>query len=610
MSLIKKFLDKLKKYITRLSVLLSTTIILVILVVYGLLYTALPVYLTTTYIKFSQNIAINTINTEGYLLSNNGLNIKSLVITKNTNQIILDKINIKLSLNKIFNYKLDFKITKIALHNLSEEQNNYINNDIIHVDNISGHVSYNTYYIYLDKKPIIWRDNTKSNSYKNHISLEIKKSLRILDILPRFNKFIITADFNHNRINWNIVSFLSNTNEINEQNHIIINGHTKLANYIPQESKLKLTTANPILLADTREAKLYGTPEISLKLSKDFDTLDIDGQIVVDHGLITPIVTTSVKPSDDVEFINTNNKNNKNYSKPKSEPLPFNINTNIKLIAGNKKLLFKTKDLQTKLTGNLNLHYHHGNDKSTIAPLAQGEINLIDGVYQLYGYPLKIKQGTLLYANSPINNPNIKLVGERTVKISPSNKNNINKLDKDSKNNSLPDASLTETKTAKVTINISGSLNNPSIKLSSSVLLSESDRISYLLFGVPSYRLNEAHGQILLQTAKELFGGDNKEYTKISTQVKNVLKIDEINLENKSVYNPETGHYEKQPTIIIGKKFFNQLLLRYGYSVTSSLSTVSAEYKLRKNLSLTAQIDSQNNSSADIIYSKETDRII
>lgn len=599
-----------------LYILLGTLFLAIGGFIYALLYTTLPVYLLLGYLRIFNSIDTNVISTTGSLMSSTGINIET--ITVNNENINLKFNNINFTLSSSLNFKLNSIKAKIS-------------DQDIDIDDISGQIFTRGFYIYHHNNPIIWHNKPSSSnplefkhhkSTESHLSLDINKTIILNDSLPRVERIKIEGSFNSSGADWSIVLF-TKTNKNTDESNINLSGHTQHKNYIPYAGSFKVFTKAPIKIVDNNEARIHGLPEINIKILNPqnnlYNTLnnsnklevDIDGLINITQGIIKPYYQTKLKITDDIEFINEKDNDvveESTATKSNTETNMFNIKltTHIKLSSFSKKLEFKTKDLKTKLQGEVDLYYHHDTNSSSMRPLAQGEINLIDGVYRLYGHPLKITQGSLLYSNNPIDNPRIKLIGEREVNLVHKDRSEINKLDNDESN---PEAKLAVVTKSKVGINITGDINNPVIKLFSDELMSETDQISYLLFGIPSFKINEAHGQILLQTAKQLFG-DNEDYVTISNELKELLSIDEFDIINKQVTNPVTGHYENQPTIMLGKKFFGNLLLRYGFNIINPVSTVTAEYKIRDNLSLTAKYDSQSASSADIVYFKETDRLL
>lgn len=609
---------KLKKKHIILFSLITTFIVSTF---YCLLYTTLPIYLISQYLSYSNNITVEYNSPNGYLLAEQGLSLDKLKITQvNNNNFKLELINtnlkLTLQLTKLVNYKLKFNIDSINL-----------DDNIIY--DIHGDLSANSYHVFHQKKPIIWHDK---NSSKNHLAFTLEKKVKFLDFLPAFNKIDVKASFKHERIDWHIISYMdylpsqSSTTEATQRskaknsrssakitahaqknytNQLILDGYTNLKHYLPKESSFRLTTPSntPALVTQSKEAEIYGIPNLKLDLDLINSTLDISGKINVTHGNIIPLSQTKIKPSDDVVIINKKYPENSSSRRQAYNKNLTNIFDNIKIstkltiATDNNFIMFKTKDLKAKLKGEITLSYIPEQDKDIVAV---GEINLIDSHYTIYGYPMKIKQGTLLYANNPIDNPSIKILGERQVQLQYQDRSGIS----DNKSD-IPENSLVLAKTDNVGINISGTLNQPDIKLYASSPMSEADKISYLLFGVPSFKLSQAQGQIILQTAKQLFGSEDSEYSKISNKIMTIFSIDDISLENMSTTNSQSV-----ANLIISKTFFKKLLIRYGVSITNPLSSVSAEYMLRDNLSLSAKYQGNYTGSIDIVYSKETDRLI
>lgn len=60
------------------------------------------------------------------------------------------------------------------------------------------------------------------------------------------------------------------------------------------------------------------------------------------------------------------------------------------------------------------------------------------------------------------------------------------------------------------------------------------------------------------------------------------INVDEFNIVNKPVTNPETGNLENQTNIILSKRILGNLLLKYGFNLANPISTFTAEYEIRK----------------------------
>lgn len=610
---------------------------LLIALIYSALYTTIPAKAFIFYLQLTQPVDVSYSNAEHYLLHQDGLKINNLTINHdlvivNFNQLVfhLDKFNYSL-LKKKINYALNFSIDKINIS--SNSKNKGFSEDI---KIISGIVTNNSYKIFYNKQPILWgnsehntfsnkQNNSEfqsSNNFKNHLTLDInlnnQNKIKILESLPAFDKLNIKATIDSKKINWNITAYTDYINNPSldklRNNKVHITGETNLKYYIPINSTFNLYTEKPTLIFFNKNATIYGIPNLFLKLAKK--ELTITGNVNLTNGSIYPDKYIKTKISKDVTFIKNNKDpliktDNKSHNKTQNTKLrdffkDIKIDVGIEIKTNANNITFKSNELTTSLNGDLFLKYSESEPAAQLR--AQGNINLLNTNYNLYGSKLNIKHGTLVYSNSPIDNPNIDITAERKVKTIYKQFNHKTSLDPEDDQITLDDhSSLPEN--ATININITNTLHNPEIKLTSSIPLPEADKISYLLFGIPSFKVGESQAQIILQTANEMFS-DGKKYNKIHKQLKNIINIDEFNFENRYVINPETGHKEYNPTVILGKNFFGDLLIRYGFSTNNPLSHISGEYKIKDSLKIQAQYNSNYGSGADIIYSKETDSLL
>lgn len=653
----------LSNKIFKISVAITAIISCLSVFIYSILYTILPANILIIYLKNYQDIEIKYSDITGALLYDTGLNINNIeynnklynfninikninfnlsslykILIKNKNSISDNSKtnNINPSINpsvldnnftyNIFtDYNLNIAVNKVKIK--------YNNTDYKLADlNLKINNSYNYifYELYYDNNLVLWKNYKSQKNYlKLDFDLRPENHIELFDFMPKLSKFNINADISKSKINWQIKSCFDNLNILH------INGHTNLSFYIPKYSIFNITTTEPIILANNSYFKIHGSPNIKLKINSNI--LDISGNININKGLISVNNKLENKKSSDIVIIDESDDISINIENNKTNNINLNnfiINTNIDLIANNNKLVFKTPELNTKLNGKVKLIYKE-DKKNTTGLLTQGEIKLIDGEYLLLGKKLKIKQGLLLYNNSPIDNPNIKILAERKVKYKHKNKlnyasellqsdwsaENINQTNQESQTKSTESTinknnlNNTEIIDAVVGINAFNTLNNIKINLYSSVYMSEADKISYLLFGVPSQNIDESQGQILLYVAQKLFADKNNmdkynKYLEIFNKIKAIVNINELNIENRTYYDKKTGRNTKEPTLILGTNLLDKILLKYTSSLNTGINTIAAEYKINNNLKLVTQYAQNGSSSADLVYSKETDKLL
>jgi translocation and assembly module TamB len=193
-----------------------------------------------------------------------------------------------------------------------------------------------------------------------------------------------------------------------------------------------------------------------------------------------------------------------------------------------------------------------------------GEVN-VAGQYKAYGQDLTIREGRLLFANSPLDNPNLNLTAVRVV----------------------------EDVTAG--LRVTGSAKNPVLTVFSDPVMAQTEALSYLVAGKPldQIRQNEGEGDALQTAARSLgtaAGG------LLAKNVGKRLGIDEFGIKDNEMIGGAA--------FTVGQYLSPRLYLSYGVGLFEPGEVVTLRYKLTESVALQAQ-SGTDESRAGVEYRME-----
>ena len=148
-----------------------------------------------------------------------------------------------------------------------------------------------------------------------------------------------------------------------------------------------------------------------------------------------------------------------------------------------------------------------------------------------------------------------------------------------------------------VIVNISGSVKQPELKLTSEPPMRETDIISYLLFGTPSSQIGAGQRRSVQDLAAGVAGG-------IAANQLNKLFGEKFSLDVISIRWGESG-----PQVELGKYLTNDLYIAYERSSTQSSTTttpsptnnVHVEYRLFDFLTLESEVGGEQ-AGGDVFF--------
>lgn len=194
--------------------------------------------------------------------------------------------------------------------------------------------------------------------------------------------------------------------------------------------------------------------------------------------------------------------------------------------------------------------------------VASGEIR-VGGTYKAYGQDLTIQQGSLLFANTPLDNPNLRIVAVRQVG------------------------------TVTAGLRVGGTAKSPVLTVFSEPEMGQANALSYLVAGKPLDQIGEGEGDALQTAARSLgtaAGG---------LLAKNLGKrfgIDEIGIKDEEMIGGSA--------FTIGQYLSPRLFLSYGVGLFEPGEVVTLRYRLTEELAAQAQSGTEE-SRAGIQYRVE-----
>ncbi|HEX9207062.1 MAG TPA: translocation/assembly module TamB domain-containing protein [Steroidobacteraceae bacterium] len=303
-----------------------------------------------------------------------------------------------------------------------------------------------------------------------------------------------------------------------------------------------------LLVADTPDYRVIASPDIVLHAG--VDGYRVDGQVHVPTARISPReLTTSVSTSPDERIVGLEDVEDTGPSTAER------VSTRVKVILGDA-VRVDAYGLKARLGGDVTVSTVPGD-----VARGNGTIEVIEGQYKAFGQDVKITKGRLRYVNTPLSEPMLEIVAERSIR----------------------DTAIT------VAVNVRGTLAEPYVSITSDPAMSSNEALSYLLTGRSidtlqtgeAANVNKAAENLALSGGGALLGG-------IGTR----LGLDEVSVEKTAD--------ESDTAVVLGKLLSPKLFVSYGISIAEAINTIKLRYTLNKNWSLKAEAGLEQ--SADIEY--------
>ncbi|MGD8308311.1 MAG: translocation/assembly module TamB domain-containing protein [Chromatiales bacterium] len=300
------------------------------------------------------------------------------------------------------------------------------------------------------------------------------------------------------------------------------------------------------------EAVAYASPDLDVKV--DSEQISVQGSVTVpkaDIEIKRP-PASAVTVSEDEVIVGRREET----APQKSAPAKLSAEVKVKL---GDKVRFSGFGLSGRLAGSLDIDADNGKT------LAQGEIFVRDGRYKAYGQDLTIAQGRLIFSG-PLTNAGLDVRATRKSS----------------------DGSVT------AILNVSGTLREPLVNVSSEPPLPEEEALAYLVTG---RGLGEGSGDqtaILRQAA--LSKGLDKSQA-ILDRIAGEVGVDQLQVQQ--------GATLEDSSLLLGKYLSPDLYVSYAVGLFDPQGALVLRYRLTDRLRLEAQSGEQQ--GVDLIYDVERD---
>jgi translocation and assembly module TamB len=319
---------------------------------------------------------------------------------------------------------------------------------------------------------------------------------------------------------------------------------------LPQPIDLRLT-GQGITLADTPDLQLVADTDLLLGYTGGIYSLNGDVDLV--RGLVNlESLDSSVSISNDVVVLDPAPEKAQRDLLRLSLKLKVSANDQVKVrgyglngTVSGKVAVNSPFDSPTKLTGTLSLL----------------------GEYAAYGQNLKIKRGNLEFANSLVYEPRLDILTEREI----------------------------EAENITVGLQITGYASKPRTRVVSSQAMSDTDALSWLLFGRPLVAVSAGQASSLNARSMALNAGGSLLVGTLGRQI----GLDQASISGSRALGDST--------LTIGKQLSPKLFVSYGVSLLGIGQVITLKYLLSKGLDIsieTEQTDLREQSSAALNWRK------
>lgn len=199
--------------------------------------------------------------------------------------------------------------------------------------------------------------------------------------------------------------------------------------------------------------------------------------------------------------------------------------------------------LKGRLAGRLRIQAPAGRK-----PLADGELQIVGGVFSAYGQTLSIDEGRIIFRRAELDNPELSVRATRT------------------------------SGDVVAGVSVTGFLTDPRIALFSSPSMSQEQILSHVIFGRPLSGLNTDDGNELVTAAASL-GLQNSSF--LTNSLSSTFGLDQVSV--------ETDAAAQSASLIVGKYLSPRLYLAYGLGVYQALNTVRLRYDISDDWAVQAE---------------------
>jgi translocation and assembly module TamB len=283
------------------------------------------------------------------------------------------------------------------------------------------------------------------------------------------------------------------------------------------------------------------------------DEIKVDGSLLVDEGLIDISRSDAPTVGEDVYVVNLpGDDDEEDEDDAGAGASQRKLNANIDVDLG-QKLKLRGRGLEAFLTGKLKV--------STPAnrPSIRGAIKLENGTYAAYGQKLVIERGSVAFTGA-IENPRLDILAMRAES---------------------PTAASTD---VKVGVNITGTAQDPRVRLYSDPAMSETEKLSWLVLGRAPTGLGGADIGLLQSAAVALLSGEK---SSPSDNLVGRLGLDELSVR-------QTDGAVRETVVNLGKQVSKYWYVGYERNLNETSGNWQLIYRLAQRFTVRAQAGDDN----------------
>jgi translocation and assembly module TamB len=297
-----------------------------------------------------------------------------------------------------------------------------------------------------------------------------------------------------------------------------------------------------------RQLTVSGKAELNLRA----DQVKLDGKLNIDEGLFDISRGNAPTLDSDVTIIRQTGADDA-ATEPAAPPRPRREAQVALAIDLGSKLRVRGHGIDTTLGGRLNVSTPGGR------LAVRGTVNTVDGNYAAWGQRMTIERGIIAFSG-PVDNPRLDILALRP---------NID---------------------TRVGVAITGTAQNPRVRLYSDPDMSDTDKLSWLMLGRAPDGLGSADTALLQRAALALLAGDGESTT--DTLLRN------IGLDTLS-FRQSDGD-ARDTVVTIGKQISRRWYVGYERGVNATAGTWQLIYRIGQRFTVRAQ--SGNDNSIDLIW--------
>ncbi|MEX1826364.1 translocation/assembly module TamB domain-containing protein [Luteibacter sp. CQ10] len=293
---------------------------------------------------------------------------------------------------------------------------------------------------------------------------------------------------------------------------------------------------------DIPAAKAIVSPDI--QIVQDAKGMNVTGKLAVDLADVNVEKLPgagATKASPDVVVVDEKQQEAAAESAPITADIRVDLGQKVHLVGFG---------IDGRITGQLDVRERPGR-----ATTGQGQIG-VDGTYKAYGQDLRIEQGQLLFASTPIDNPGLNIRASRTLN---------------------PNATIDDGQ--KVGLYVSGTARRPVLTVFSNPVMEQSDALSYLVTGKPLSQVKGGEGNMVGAAAQALgsAAGDL-----LAKSVGSKIGVDDIGVSNNDALGGTSA-------FTVGKYLSPRLYLSYGVGLFDPGQVITLRYILSHRWNFEAQ---------------------